>query len=235
MPGLASPMLVAELHGSRIEADHTLERGEAYQCPECKSQMILKAGVIKIAHFAHKVDLGCDYMRGEGPAHMAAKRVFCDAMRARGLRVEPEYKLGDQRADLAAWSPKGRLFVLEMQNSPISSVAIEDRITKYKNKGVPQIWFPFINNIQQTGEKIDADYGTFRLRYGPRDFERALIGHFSGRLWYYDPESELVHLSCWPPNKAVGAIFSMGFRVSALRFRLADELLGVVPHFGDDS
>jgi hypothetical protein len=137
-------VLIAELTRHRIEAAAAKDRRAPYICPGCGSSVILRRGPVRIAHFAHRPGVGCEYAVGETQAHMTAKRLFCDAFRARGLRSEVEYQIGNQRADVVVWSPAGRMAVVELQHTNLDVEELRNRIRNYRSKDVPQIWVPFV-------------------------------------------------------------------------------------------
>lgn len=58
---------------SAAEAQRRIE----YRCPQCDGLLILRAGDIKITHFAHKADTGCS---GETLLHQIAKRLVAQVV-----------------------------------------------------------------------------------------------------------------------------------------------------------
>lgn len=106
-------------------------------CPECSFPMVLKAGVVKMAHFAHKPGSNCSYGRGETPEHMAAKRMVASWLRSEmtGCIVEPEYTICNRRADLAQIFPNGWVVVHEMQLASITTEELQKRTDDYMNAG----------------------------------------------------------------------------------------------------
>ena len=52
-----------------------MKRAQPYYCPCCESELILKAGSIKIPHFAHKSNASCNASaEPESDYHLLAKR-----------------------------------------------------------------------------------------------------------------------------------------------------------------
>ena len=49
------------------------EKGKDFSCPICKSDVVLRRGDVRQAHFVHKPDKGCS---GEGLDHMVAKQIY---------------------------------------------------------------------------------------------------------------------------------------------------------------
>lgn len=112
-------------------------------CPECNSPMVLKAGVIKMAHFAHKPGSNCSYGCGESLEHMTAKRMVATWLRGEmsGCVVEPEYSISNRRADLAQIFPNGWIVVHEIQLASITTEELQKRTDDYMNAGCDVIWY----------------------------------------------------------------------------------------------
>lgn len=112
-------------------------------CPECQSPMILKAGAIKVAHFAHKPGSNCSYGRGETPEHIAAKRMLAAWLRSemQGCSVELEYPIANRRGDLAQMFPNGWIVVHEIQLASITTEELQKRTDDYMNAGCDVIWY----------------------------------------------------------------------------------------------
>ena len=49
------------------------EKGGAFSCPLCDTEVVLKRGDVRRPHFAHKPDTGCS---GEGIRHKVAKQMI---------------------------------------------------------------------------------------------------------------------------------------------------------------
>ena len=186
-------MLIAELEGNRIDA-FTAERGPTYFCPKCKGEVVLKKGRKVVHHFAHKPPTDCTWARGETRAHMEAKVVVSNALKARGLRTELEFIVntlpGDRRTDVMAWSPKGLQIAFVLQHTPIGLDEIECRASSYARAGIAQIWIPFLTS-KVWDEGVPRHGGWFVERYSPRTFERWVHG-FNGKngMWMYDPNDK---------------------------------------------
>lgn len=189
-------MLVAELEEKRIDALNA-ERGPTYFCPKCRDQVVLKKGRKVVHHFAHKPPTDCTWAAGETRAHMEAKVLVANVLKACGLRAELELIVnclpGNRRADVMAWSPEGLQIAFELQHTPIGRDEIERRASSYARADIAQIWIPFIkSNVWNAG--VPRHGGWFVKRYSPRDFERWVHG-FNGKngMWMYDP----THKAFW--------------------------------------
>lgn len=186
-------MLIAELERCRIDA-FSAERGPTYHCPWCRGEVVLKKGQKVVHHFAHKPPTECTWATGETRAHMEAKILMLDALKARGLRTEVEFIVntlpGDRRADVIAWSPKGLQIAFELQHTPIGLDEIERRASSYACADIAQIWIPFLkSNVWDEGAPQHG--GWFVERYSPRTFER-WVHSFNGKngMWMYDPKDK---------------------------------------------
>lgn len=155
-------MLIADLNGSRIDADMARRSG-AYRCPVCKDEVILRRGRKVVAHFAHRPRASCIARTGETRAHLEAKRVLLDALRARGLQVEAEYATTevaeDRRADIMVWSPSSKTPVaIELQHSRINVPDLEKRARSFVRSGIAQLWVPFLDpGILDAADQIAPD------------------------------------------------------------------------------
>lgn len=186
-------MLVAELNEERIEAENA-ERGLAYVCPECRLEVVLKRGRIRIAHFAHRPPTNCEWAKGETPAHLQAKKLFRDTFAAHGLRSEVEFVVpslpNDRRADVMVWLPTGEQVAIELQHTPIGIQEIESRSFSYATAGIAQIWIPLLRpKVLDRAEfcTIGKRHLVLIRKYPARPFERFIHALHYGELWFYNP------------------------------------------------
>ena len=173
-------MLVSYQNGERIEAREAT-RGGGFTCPECKSVVHLHQGRIVIAHFAHAPGAVCSLSVGGGETigHLTAKRLFCDAMRAQGLKAEIEYVVDNQRLDVAVWLTPDQLVAVEFQHSNLLIDDLKHRIDGYQSKGISQLWVPFIQHIYRD-EWSEVDL------YSGRPYEHHLMSTERYGLWFWD-------------------------------------------------
>ncbi|HIJ42510.1 MAG: competence protein CoiA family protein [Rhodospirillales bacterium] len=188
-------MLVALRDDGRIEAARA-EKGPLYRCPNCRKDVILKKGRIRVHHFSHKPPVSCFWPKGETFAHLTAKSRFRDAFERRGLKVAVEHEveslLGDRRADVMVCSPNGRRVAIELQHNTISVEDIETRTEGYLAAGISVIWVPFLpKGLLETAESLAEKEGAPLVikKYPARAWERWLHGYNFGGLWMYDPST----------------------------------------------
>lgn len=219
-------MLVALDHGRRVEAEASLPSHTGYVCPGCGDRVILRAGRVRMAHFVHHPYVACSFSRGETVAHLAAKRLWLDALRRRGVRSDIEYPIGDQRADVVAWDSRGRLVVVELQHTSLPVAELRSRIHGYQRRGIPQLWLPFFR--PERGAKV-APGSTQSYRIRP--FDRYLSRLDDRGLWFYDETTHLLVRGTFadgPSRRWSGLRLSSALPLDQARLRVsADAPLGL--------
>jgi len=61
-----------------------------YKCPCCGELVILKKGMIKTHHFAHKVTADCINASGEGEIHLSAKLAILNNLLDKGFILDED-------------------------------------------------------------------------------------------------------------------------------------------------
>ena len=129
-------------------------------------------------------------------AHLRAKFLVKDALRARGLWAEAEFVVdtlpGDRRADVMTRSARtNRMFAIELQHTSIALPEIEARARSYARARIAQIWISFFirrGNGKSRAQEVRSLHPQILLA---RPFERWIYGLESGKgMWMYDPRSE---------------------------------------------
>ncbi len=186
-------MLVALESGRRMEAS-VAEKGPAYICPKCSTEVILKKGRVITHHFAHKPPTDCTWASGETTAHMKAKTALCEALRQQGLKAELEVEIlssgGDRRADVVLWSKDGKSRVaFEIQHQPLSFDGIEQRTRGYIAAGVPVLWIGLLGT--KTFEDAETKGANLVIqRYSPRQWEKWAHAFAFKTIWYMDDDGK---------------------------------------------
>lgn len=114
-----------------------------YFCPICKNEVIIKKGSVRVPHFAHKSLTDCDIFGNDMTEwHRAWQKRFKLKYREIVLEWKEEispfnlFKKGDKhRADILY-----KDYVIEFQNSPISSDEFDMRNIFYKGLGYKVVW-----------------------------------------------------------------------------------------------
>lgn len=128
-----------------------LKAAQPFYCPCCGAQLVLKAGSIKIPHFAHKQNASC-YASSEPESeyHLLAKRSLFTWFLSHGYQTELEGYLPDikQRADLLVKS-NGKQYAIEFQCSTISEALFIERTEAYRSIGITPIWILAAKNVKR--------------------------------------------------------------------------------------
>lgn len=178
-------MLVAHLNGDRVLAE-LAHKGPIYHCPGCGLEVTLKKGMKVTHHFSHKPPVTCPWARGETVAHLKAKMLFLNHLRAISCTAEVEYPIGTQRADVYAKETTGETLVFEMQHQPITEQEIARRTQAYYGQGASVTWLPLIS-LEKIEKKKRTAGGFIIERYSPKPFERWLDSFHFKDIWYLDP------------------------------------------------
>ncbi|MCJ7840360.1 hypothetical protein MUB24_05400 [Lederbergia sp. NSJ-179] len=119
------------------------ERSSFFYCPACKEPLILKAGKIRIPHFAHKREANCSFLfaEPESPQHLLGKKHLYTHYKRQGLDVHLEYYLSEiqQRPDLFV-KKENQAYAIEYQCSPLSRNRLKERTDGYRKMGILPIW-----------------------------------------------------------------------------------------------
>jgi len=126
-----------------------LEKGK-YICQLCDGDFVIKAGLIKAAHFAHKVICLSDWnYHPESIEHLIAKREIAIYLRSRpdynieGIHIELEVPIPEikRQADILTTFPTGWKIAHEVQLSAITIEDLEERTNDYGKLGIETYWW----------------------------------------------------------------------------------------------
>lgn len=116
---------------------------ERYYCPQCGEPVIIKAGPVKIPHFAHKRQTACDslFTERESVAHLTGKQQLYTWLQSRGVSARLEATIPQllQRPDILA-TVQNKHYAIEFQCSPISEQLFRERTAGYMSYGIQPIW-----------------------------------------------------------------------------------------------
>lgn len=126
-----------------LEELHRLKKQQSFFCPQCKEQLLLKAGQIKIPHFAHQKNSDCDslFSEGESTAHLLGKQHLFQLFTSLQLHpiLEPYLPQLQQRPDLLI-KYKEHQYAVEFQCSSIAYPSFKRRTNGYLNAEITPIW-----------------------------------------------------------------------------------------------
>ncbi|WP_053345002.1 competence protein CoiA [Peribacillus butanolivorans] len=113
-----------------------------YYCPCCKAEMTIKAGMIKIPHFAHKNKSSCRASsEPESAYHLMGKRKLFHWFLSHHYQADLEAYLPEirKRADILV-TIGGIRYAVEFQCSVISETEFIERTNAYQSVGIKPIW-----------------------------------------------------------------------------------------------
>lgn len=133
-------MLMAVENGKMVLASSKMKRNH-FTCPACNQTVFLRAGSVKIAHFAHAKDSDCVASEGETREHLLGKKQLFNWAKRHQYKPVYEVYLPEikQRPDLLI--KIGRQTVaLEYQCSPISLTRLQERNAGYRKMNIKVWW-----------------------------------------------------------------------------------------------
>ncbi|MCB4235886.1 hypothetical protein LDL59_14560 [Kaistella anthropi] len=150
-------------------------------CPQCKSSVVAICGEINIWHWRHENIADCDnWSEGETEWHIKWKNEFPKDWQE--ITIENEYGI-IHRADIK--TPNG--LVLELQNSPISTIDIENREYFYGK----MFWLINAENFKENIKK----YSIVTKMLREHDKYDPTFDEFIVRNYLYEELKELEEIS----------------------------------------
>lgn len=172
-----NPMLTSIRHSDSIKvlAQHSDKRDGPFACPKCGMTTILRKGRVKIAHFAHKPPILCEYGKGESEHHKRCKEaIYNELCQFKNLYCELEKDLGKVVPDIYIESIRTKnKCAIEVQISNLTMDKIISRTQEYYRLGIYVLWLPVYN------EELKKD------KYAPRAWEKWLHAVYFGRVYYW--------------------------------------------------
>ncbi len=193
-PGnIPGPVLTARTDQIDYVEAADAHRGGAYYCRGCGAEAVLKAGHIRIAHFAHRPDADCAFGAKMSLAHLTAQRRIAEALRGRGVSARLEAFMpslaGDRRVDVLAWPadrPAARI-AIEVQASAMTAELIAARTRSYNAEGVAPLWLRLFDFSAFAAAQTLPHRATVWIdTYRARAWERWAHDHLGDRLWFLD-------------------------------------------------
>jgi competence protein CoiA len=160
--------------GQKVTAWEANRDERPFLCHCCGSQVTLRKGGVRAAHFAHQPPVTCEYGTGESPEHRRCKISIYEHLIAQPhvRKCEMERNLGTVRPDVSAYI--GDVAVaIEVQLSSLSLDKIRYRTEEYARKGIYVLWLPLYT--QELSQEL----------YRPRPWEHWLHAAYFGRVYYW--------------------------------------------------
>lgn len=118
-----------------------LKKSEAFFCPACKREVVLKLGNHRIPHFAHKKDAACPYEHEpESARHLTGKLDLFSWLQRQNIqaKLEPYLSSVRQRPDILV--AHHLIYAIEYQCSAVGEQLFQKRNDFYRAKGIRPIW-----------------------------------------------------------------------------------------------
>ena len=147
------------------------------ECHLCGGALIIKSGMMRIKHFAHKpsAPCSCDYARHpESYEHIFFKNLLSRHLGKEfeeylNAQAQPEYAVHEVRriADIAFTFPGGWIVIHEVQLAKITTHDLEARTNDYRDAGYDVVWWIGKNADTESNRKwLLENFGEcFRLDY----------------------------------------------------------------------
>ncbi|MFF2455803.1 competence protein CoiA [Peribacillus simplex] len=158
-----------------------------YYCPCCKMKMTIKAGKVRIPHFAHKNSSSCRASsEPESAYHLLGKRKLFQWFLSHGYQVVLEAYLPEikKRADILVVIG-GNRYAIEFQCSVIPEVEFIERTKAYQSIGIKPIWILAAKRLKRKS-LYEFSLSRFHWLFVTGSFHHPF-------LWMYCPETD--HLS----------------------------------------
>ncbi len=182
------------------------------RCPSCNTLLTLKAGPVRLHHFAHVSLADCDAFdhEPESDSHRQGKLALYQHFRQGALTATLEQHLPqtDQRADVYIEMPgevAGPIrYALEFQQANNDVARWINRHTLYRGSGLFDIWF--LGQIRYQERRSEPlrpispfdplpvprqDYEAASGSFHARELEKAILS-VESRLVYLDPENAML-------------------------------------------
>jgi Competence protein CoiA-like family len=175
------------------------------RCPHCEGLLTLKAGPIRVHHFAHVTIEQCLHIdhEPETDSHRQGKLLLYQKFRQGALiaALEQHLPMTDQRADVFIEMPGPIGYALEFQQANNSVERWTRRHDLYRSLGINDIWFlGQVRYLERQSEPL-GPISSYDPLPAPRDVFEAASGTFNARelekailavepmLYYLDPDS----------------------------------------------
>jgi hypothetical protein len=178
------------------------------RCPHCNSLLTLKAGPVRLHHFAHVSLANCDAFdhEPESDSHRQGKLLLYQTFRRNAAQasLEQHLPMTDQRADVFMQLPDGNRYALEFQQANNSVARWTERHRLYQSVGVHDIWFlGQVRYLERHTEPLRPistydplpvprqEFGAMSGSFQARELEKAILA-IDPMLYYLDPETAML-------------------------------------------
>ncbi len=163
------------------------ERESFYYCPDCKEQLLLRQGEIKVHHFAHLAETQCKYGSNESELHLWVKKSLYQWFSQSSLykQVSLERQCGDFIADLLLENKRSQKIAVECQVSNIEIDDFRKKTAKYSYQGIFTLWvFAGDARLDKNLLQLVHSPGS-RLRFLTDPVQRKCHRWYYGKIYYF--------------------------------------------------
>lgn len=176
-----------------------------FHCSECSGELLLRKGVKKAHHFAHKPPVNCLYGAGESEVHYKIKKELYEYLSKQKncTLCELERNLNSVRPDVSLHINNKRV-AIEIQKSTIDIQTICKRMIEYNKQEIYVLW------IMPTSKPDLVIHGNGDFVHNIKEWELFLHALNYGRVYYWQGESKLkaYHFSEYNIYKDVSEFYS---------------------------
>ena len=157
------------------------KRQGPFHCPECRSDVILKKGIIREHHFAHRPPITCQYGTGESELHYQAKRELYEHFLKNNFcyKCEIERNLKGVRPDVSLYI-RTIPVAIEIQRT---SVKIDEIIRKAEI--YDKLGFYLLYLFPKPGPTLLWHDGEQEYYSRPNQWEKFIHSMYFGRVYYW--------------------------------------------------
>lgn len=172
--------LPEKLTGNQLLA---MKASTGYFCPCCKTEVMIKAGMIKIPHFAHKNNTSCHASsEPESTYHLMGKRNLYQWLVSHKFHAKLEAYIPaiKRRTDILLTIDDQR-YAIEFQCSIISEADFHERTRAYQSVKIKPIWIMGAKQLKRKS-KYEFSLSAFQWLFVSGTYQHPF-------LWMYCPES----------------------------------------------
>jgi len=175
-------MLVAHNQNNQRCVAWETEKDEApFHCPECQGEAIIKKGLVKEHHFAHKPPVNCAYGASESQLHLRAKREIYNALvnNPKCFKCEIERRLEGVRPDISLYIGKTPV-AIEVQCDTLDLYDIIRRTKRYNELGIYLLWL-----VPHSAPETIWREKDFAFVHRIKEWEKFIHGMYFGKLYHW--------------------------------------------------
>ncbi|WP_409304666.1 competence protein CoiA [Peribacillus sp. SCS-155] len=154
-------------------------RSQTLFCPCCKTPVLLKAGSIKIPHFAHLKNASCSASsEPESEYHLLGKKELFKLLISHGYDAMLEAYIPEirQRADILVRTDS-QILAIEFQCSTVSEAVFQKRTNAYIQQDILPVWVLADKNVKAL-QKNEYSLSTFQWLFLSGPSNKAAIQTF---------------------------------------------------------